>query len=54
MTDGIGPDAVNLTICAMMRVIKLENFLCYRRVRRDKEGLILCVLGGLCGERWFF
>jgi len=32
--------------------VKLETILFYRRDRgnrRDEEGLILCVLGGLCG-----
>jgi hypothetical protein len=32
--------------------VKLENFLSYCRDRGDKAGLILCVLGGLCGEIW--
>jgi len=36
--------------------VKLEIIPFYRRDRgdrRDEEGLILCVLGGLCGEIWF-
>jgi hypothetical protein len=35
---------------------KLENFLFYRRGRRDRRGeeLVLCVLSGLCGEILLF